>query len=361
MALISCSMASPWRLGASLVLAATAFPPAVEPELELLFAPRVGAHVAKRAELAVELVELDILVDGRDFKAGSDEVVRFVTSLAFVDTYARVTDGVPRDMQRRFEEVVGFWEHNGDRHEIEDFSALAGCTVQFVWSPEREAHVRSLTVDGSDVPQLDERLDGLVEDLDLRAFLPCAPIRPGSRWTAAGVPVMHALFGPIEVGLVGIQSGASVEALIRDVLLRPFRTLGNDQLDVQCALARDVRCAAGPEVEIELRLTDRFELDITSEVTECLREWGGAGSSIIVARAAIAWRFDGEGQLVSHTAERRFASFELKVRVDVDCRIDFPGPRNDHGTGGHVLQVRSKGDATWSMVGETLPETDEPE
>jgi hypothetical protein len=353
--------ASPRRRVTLLVLAAGTLPGAAPPDLELTFAPRAGARVAKRTELAVELLDTTITFGGIERRFGEDAVIRLVASLAFVDTYTRVTDGVPRDLQRRFDQVDGSWELNGKRNEIEDFSALAGCTVRFEWSPEREDHVRSLTVDGADVPRLGERIDRLVEDLDLRAFLPGASVRPGSRWTATGEPVMHALFGPLEAGLVGIPAGISDEALIRDVLLRPFRTLGNDELDVQCVLARDERDDGDPEVEIDLGLTDRFELDITSEVTECLRAWGRAGSAIVVAGAAIAWRCDGKGQLVWDRVEQRCASFELKVRVDVDCRIDLENSTNAVGKRDHSLQLRSKCDATWSMVAEALPEADEDE
>lgn len=354
-----CWSASAGRRGALLALVAAALPGTASPDLELVFAPRAGACVAKRSELIVELIDTTIRLNDRDQRLWEDAVVRFVTSLAFVDTYARVSDGVPRDLRRRFDEVAGWWEFNGDRHEIEDFPALRGCTVRFEWSPEREAHMRTLEVDESSVPRLGERLEGLVEDLDLRAFLTEGPVGPGDRWRASGEPLMNALFGALESGLVGIPAGVSQEALIRDVLLRPFRTLGTEQLELECRLIGANRRADDPGARIDLRLADRFELDVTGEVSECLREWGGAASSIVVAGAAVAWRCDGKGELVWDTAEQRFLSFDLKVRVDVDCRIDFPRESGVVAGGPYALQIRSAFDATWSMVAEASPEPDE--
>jgi len=349
------------RRGALLALVAVALPSTASPDLELVFAPRAGTTVAKRAELAVELLDTTVSVNGRDWTLGDDGVIRFVTSLAFVDTYARVTAGMPRELRRRFDEVAGWWEFNGERHEVEGCSALTGCTVRFAWSPERGAQVRTLEVDESSVPRLGERLEGLVEDLDLRAFLPAGPIEPGARWRATGEPVMHALFGPLESGLVGIPAGVTAEALIRDVLLRPFRALGNEVLEVECWLIDDACPADAREVRIELRLVDRFELDVTSEVTELLRAWGGAGPPLDVAGAAVAWRCDGRGELVWDTVEQRFATFDLEVRVDVDCRVDFPSAWASGAPHGHSIQIRSEFDATWSMDAEALPVADEHE
>jgi hypothetical protein len=349
------------RRRALLAFVAVALPSTASPDLELVFARRAGTSVAKRAELAVELLDTTVSFNGRDQRFGEDEVIRFVTSLACVDTYARVTDGVPRDLRRRFDEVAGWWEFNGKRQEIEDFSALTGCTVRFEWSPEREAHVRTLEVDESSVPRVAERIDGLVEDLDLRAFLTAGPIEPGARWRATGEPVMHALFGPLESGLVGIPAGVTAEALIRDVLLRPFRELGKERLQVECRLIGDTRQADDTEARIALRLVDRFELDVTNEVSECLRAWGGAASSIVVAGAAVAWRCDGKGELVWDTALQRFVSFDLKVRVDIDFRMDFPSASDSAVPRVHALQIRSECEATWSMVAEALPVADEHE
>jgi hypothetical protein len=354
-----CSNVPVARRGALLAFVVVALPSTASPDLELVFAPRAGTTVAKRAELAVELLDTTVSFNGRDQKFGEDEVIRFVTSLAFVDTYTRVTDGVPRDLRRRFDEVAGWWEYNGKRQEIEDFSALTGCTVRFEWSPEREAHVRTLEVDESSVPRLAERLDGLVEDLDLRAFLIAGPIEPDARWRATGEPVLHALFGPLESGLVGISAGVTAEALIRDVLLRPFRALGNERLEVECRLSGGARQPDDSEARVDLRLADRFELDVTSEVSECFRAWGGVASSIFVAGAAVAWRCDGKGELVWDTALQRFLSFDLKVRVDIDFRLDFPSPPGTPSAGDHALQIRASCDMTWSMVAENLPEPDE--
>lgn len=347
-----------WR-GALFAIVAVALPTTAASDLELVFAPRAGTSVAKRAEFAVELLDTTVSFNGRDQKFGEAEVIRFVTSLACVDTYGRVTDGVPRDLRRRFDEVAGWWEFNGKRHEIPDVSALAGCTVHFEWSPERAAHVRTLEVDESSMPRLVERLDGLVEDLDLRGLLTAGSIAPGARWRATGEPVMHALFGPLESSLVGIAAGVTAEALIRDVFLRPFRALGNERLEVECRLIGDTRQANDTEARIALRLADRFELDVTGEVSECLRAWGGAASSIVVAGAAVAWRCDGKGELVWDKVEQRFLSFDLKVRVDLDCRIDFPSAWAGGAPHAHSVQICSEFEATWSMVAEALSAVEE--
>jgi hypothetical protein len=145
--------------------------------------------------------------------------------------------------------------------------------------------------------------------------------------------------------------------LIYDILSRPFRELGIEELEVDCALLGEPQ-PGDVEATIALRIDDRYELDVTSPVQDCLDAWTGAGSSIVVAGAAVGWRCDGKGRLVWDLAARRLSACEFGARIELDCRIDFPTSSDVGKASRNTLRIQSKCDVEWSMVAAERAEPD---
>jgi hypothetical protein len=107
----------------------------------------------------------------RAFESSSSQVDSYVV----VDEYLDVADGRPRELVRRFE---GLQRHRkahratpksppSDEDETQE-SKLVGHSLRYAWNEKSGSYDMTWIGDAGD----DELLDGLEEDMDLRAFLP---------------------------------------------------------------------------------------------------------------------------------------------------------------------------------------------
>ncbi len=309
------------------------------------FAPRPGARVAKQFDLEVELRDAAIEIDGQAFWSLGPKTIRLLTSSKFTDTYVKTEAGRPLDLLRSFGEISGKWEADGVRTDIVGFYALSGCAVRFVWDPKRGDYSRTLEV--GKVRDLHE--EQLVEDLDLRGFLPEEPAQPGEKWIAHGRPVVDALFGSTEMGLLGMPKEQELEVLIRDVLLRPFRELGDRRLEIACVLAGSDDTLEPDEMEIKLQLFDRFDVNATEAVNDFFLAMARSSPPMLkVDFAGTEWNVDGRGKLVWNVAENRLVAFDLDARVHLECVLEIPWGRGGERSARHV-RLRSEGDIKWTV------------
>ncbi len=315
-------------------------------EVELSFAPRPGTTLAKQFDLEVELGYVAIEIDGQEFLALGHSPIRLLTSSKFTDTYVKTEAGRPLELLRSFGEISGKWEAEGLRTDIVGFYSLSGCAVRFVWDPKLCDYSRTLEV--GKVRDLHE--EQLVEDLDLRGFLPEEPVVPGAKWTAHGRRIVDALFGSTEMGLLGMPKEQELEVLIRDVLLRPFRKLGDKRLEIACVLAGPDDTLEPDETRIDLQLFDRYELDATEAVNEFLRGMAGPSPSMWrVDSVRTEWKVDGRGKLVWNVAEKRFSAMDLEAKIRLECICEMPGLFGRENTTPTRIRLVSDGTIRWTL------------
>jgi hypothetical protein len=194
-------------------------------------------------------------------------------------------------------------------------------------------------------------LDGLVEDLDLRGFLPAEPVLRGERWNPRGKPVMDALFGLTELGLLGIPTEVTEEALLRDVFLQPFRECGDKQLEIACEYLGEELSMNPPGAKIRLRLGDKYEIDATSDVNRYLESAFPSNTHWQVRDFFVVWELDGRGDLIWNVAEHRAESLALEADLKLECSFEFLG----FGNGPMHIRLSFSGKLQWTMRAERAP------
>ncbi len=169
---------------ASLVL--TGGSPSAPDNLELTWAPEEGLVLVRTFEASHDfaLVEASLSVD--DEVHASDEVpdweVAYSERIVVTDTLVSVGNGRPLELRRTFDELESEVAYSGDDLE-EDFaytsmSDLQGRTVRFVRAEDED----DFEVEGYEEEIDEDLLDGLIEDMDLRAFLPDHEVEEGDTW-----------------------------------------------------------------------------------------------------------------------------------------------------------------------------------
>ncbi len=175
---------------------------------------------------------------------------------------------------------------------------------------------------------------------------------PGAKWTAHGRPVVDALFGSTEMGLLGMPKEKEIEVLIRDVLLRPFRELGDKRVEIACVLARPDDTLKPDETRIDLQLFDRYELDATDAVNDFFRAMAGSSPAMLkVDSARTEWKVDGRGKLVWNVAENRFVALDLEAKIRLECIFicDMPWRYGGKTTPGNLVRLVSEGTIRWNL------------
>jgi hypothetical protein len=172
-----------------------------------------GARVTKTYEevVEVELQSLRVWSDGEEVPA--EDVGELQLSIeshdkyVFSDHYVAVGDGRPAVLERTFDELGtqsverAKFDEESDESTKERESALEGKTVVFTWSDESDAFATAFKGEDGDR----ELLDGLVEDTDLRVFLPAKSVAEGDTWEVEAKAFNALSFPGGELSLVATE------------------------------------------------------------------------------------------------------------------------------------------------------------
>jgi len=162
------------------------------------FQPKAGTVLTKEFNNVseLELEDMSLEVNGMDMSdaAGAFEMAMKVTmSLTLVDRYESVEDGRPAKLKRAFEEIASNTHISGtnpamgaEERDIPLTSELEGSTVLFTWNGSDYGVEFEDEGDGA-------LLENLVEDVDLRGFLPAGEVSEGDTWDVSADAVRAAL------------------------------------------------------------------------------------------------------------------------------------------------------------------------
>lgn len=257
--------------------------PAPKP-VALVYAPAAGTTLQRtwRVSYALELEEMSMSFDGEELPAeymedmdstNSREETRIVT-----DVLEAVADGRATRLVRRFDtlEARDVMTFSGeDDEESESSSPLEGKSVVFSWNDEDEAHEVAYS-EGEEGDE--EDLDGLEEDMDLRALLPSGEVEPKASWDLAPrvFDSLMALGGDLleEEEEEEIVGGDELEENLDGTFRATFLEL-REQDGVRVAVVRlevDVKtyadeeiAEAGDEEMGEMSGTERTEMAVEAE------------------------------------------------------------------------------------------------
>ena len=155
------------------------------------FAPEAGLSITKRIETKtdISLDDMTVSVNGQEMDASmmSMEMDTSMQQVVTVtDTYVSVSDGRPTKLERSFDELSSKTNVSmshammGDQDsDMDGSSELEGETVLFSWDDDEGEYSVAFAGDSDGD---DELLEGLAEDLDMRALLPDGDVSEDDSW-----------------------------------------------------------------------------------------------------------------------------------------------------------------------------------
>jgi len=312
---------------------------------KLAFAPEAGATLTKTFELESELAleSMNLEVDGQQIDPsmmGGDITgsVKITRSLTLLDEYVAIADGRPTKLRRNYEALEGLVSMEGSAggesgsEQTEMESDLVGATVMWTWNPATSAYDRSF--EGSAKPDA-ERLENLREDTDLRALLPAGEVEVGASWEVDAKVLGDLLWagGSVESPSkeAASEEGPDLEELFGDV--SPEELLAK-------IFAGKVKATYAGSSEVEGRKLGRVTLEAKVEsdtdfaeligrAIEAMAAESGEDIQVDMNTAAVAVRYDGEGELLWDLAGGHLHSCDLAgdfvVELTLSVGVDAMG------------------------------------
>jgi len=157
------------------------------PDDSIAFRPRAGSDLSKLFEVELDL-EVVLSIQQAVFLRGR---LHAEAELAVTDEYTRMGDGKPLELTRSFDRLHAGWVLEDDRSGVGRYGidvsqgslrllpALLYTEVEFTWNPADERY----DARWHRARHGDRSIEGLFEDLDLRALLPAGPAETdGDGW-----------------------------------------------------------------------------------------------------------------------------------------------------------------------------------
>lgn len=329
----------------SLALVTVALPLAVAfraPADTLEFAPAKGLTLTKTFTAGGDfgLDSMSMLMNGQESPMMPDMEMSFSTaqSIVVVDEYGKTEDGRLLKLKRTFDElgnnaevsssVEMGGESQGDDQSIESSSELEGLTVEFTWDAEEEVYTRGFT-DGDGDENL---LEGLFEDMDLRALLPDDKVNKGDEWEIVPSDLKSILapggdlsLEPQDMEGGGMGMGPSPGGM-------DFSEMLGDLLEGEVtATFEGTREVDGIEVGV---ITIVVEIDSAHDMSDMMEGLGAAeelpeGMEMSFDRMDVEIELEAEGSLLWDISGGHVHSFDLSgevaLLIDMAMTMDIPG------------------------------------
>jgi hypothetical protein len=288
-----------------LALAPLAFAPLAD---EVSYHPKEGTALARevRRSYELKLEEISVEINGQPMEVEGEMEIRDSLHIVVNDEIVKVGDGRPAKLVRDYETLSGETTESSDGEDTtrERSSALEGKKVAFTWGSDEERYEVAFAGGEGD----GSLLEGLQEDMDLRAFLP--------------------------TGEVGADDSWDVDAAALAVVLRPGG-------DVKLKVAE----GADPANEMGAEFSKNLSGDVTATYRGT-REVDGVELAVIAIEAKVethgggdesqeaAFTFELEGELLWHQGEGHPRSVELRGPM----RVTVTQSRSQR-QGEHELQI----------------------
>lgn len=299
------------------------------------FAPTPGTSVTRTFATTayLELDDLSIQFGGMevtDMIGDVEAAFELELGLEATDVFERLGDGRPQRLTRSFDEISGEFtmEYSADIESGEQSSSmeseLEGATVIFDWDEDLEAHLISFEDDEGD----EELLEGLQEDLDLRAFLPPGSVDVGDAWEVepaalGSLLMLGGVLGTLEdPEAAGSEDGISLDSMDPVELLESLL-----DGDVTCTW-KGVRDEEGVQVGV---IEVSMEVDSTTDLSEALMgvaeeaSGGDLPDDFTIDQASLGLEVEGEGLLLWNMEAGHFHYFEAQTELELSFEAKLSG------------------------------------
>ena len=283
----------------------------------------------------MELDDLSLVVMGQEMDAmiGNLELaMNYDQTVAVSDEYVSTSDGRPTKLRRTFDRIAADQtidvasDFESEVVDIPSESELEGRAVVFTW--DEEAGEFAAAWDGDEEGDT-ALLEGLSEDMDLRALLPDGEVDEGDEWEIDGAALAGIAYPGGNLAL--LPEGADIDADM-DEVMELFEELDIDFNEIYADLltgdvkgtfkgTREVDGARVGVIEITADIESSNDFSqLILDVIEYIAEMEGASDvNIDVDLAELSLDYEGEGTLLWDLGEGRVHSFEM----DGDVMLGF--------------------------------------
>lgn len=316
-------------------------PPAGE---KIAFHPELGSSVQKIFTIKgdFELDQLSLVADGQDMAdmLGLELNMKTEAKYTVTDVIEALDPGRPKKLTRTFDDLeqlmqftVSMQMGGGEPQDEEVVlsSELEGQTVVFAWNAEKE---------GFDVTFQDSEgdpsvLEGLIEDMDLRVFLPDHDVAEKETWKVelANLESIATPGGDLRLTPEDAELDESDFDFLEEIG-KDFQDKLEDLFEGECTCTfTGIREEDGQRLgEIGIKMEVASTLDLTQILTETitkLAEHEGEMPEFSIDTADLNLDFDGEGILLWDMEGGRAHSFTLsgdaQIAFDISASVEAEG------------------------------------
>jgi len=288
------------------------------PAGEISFHPEAGTTLTKSFDTTVELSldEMRMVMNGEEQDAsmfGMEMSMTNSSELEFTDTYVAVDSGRPATLHRTFESLGNTTSTSTSNQitgsmdlDVPSASELEGLTVVFAWEEDEGDFVASYPEDAEGDETL---LEDLVEDTDLRGFLPRGAVEEGDTWTVEAAYLINLMAPggdlkliPEEMEEMPGMGDPTSELGIQDML-------GEIEGEVTCEYAGMREGLAAIKVTLEVSSANDLSELIAEKMADA--EMPQEGMEVSFDSMDVEVEIEGEGTLLWNVEAGHFASFEF--------------------------------------------------
>lgn len=319
---------------ASLAVVLVAFAPPLD---QPAFSPAEGARLTKTFVVGGDfsLDEFSAIVDGQDIGAmlGSMEMsLEVQNTVTVTDTYVSSDGGRPEKLERTFDSLEGLTtvalttDFGGEDQDMSSESELEGITVVFTWNDEEGEY--EVEIEGEDDDE--ELLDGLVEDMDLRVFLPPGEVSVDDTWDVDLELLGDVAFpgGNLKILPEDLDEGGEDMDVFDEIFGEDFGEYLSELLEGTCVCTyKGVSEEEGlAEINVAIEIGSAADLtDMLTQILESVADEVGEEIPFSIELADLNLDFEGEGVLMWDLENGRISSFELNADMIVAADLGVSG------------------------------------
>lgn len=309
------------------------------------FSPETGLSVTRTIEnvVTMDLEDFVMDVDGQDMTAmmgGIPEMsMTNTTSVTVTDEFLEMAEGRPAKLKRTFDSIANesivdvSMMGEGETQETPMNSELEGAEVVFTWDTEAGEFVATWADEDDDRDT--DMLEGLEEDMDLRALLPGRDVEVGESWD---IPLDALLSLVMPGGNLGFEP-EGMDEFDADMDLGEIEELMNSMMDDYAdameslfdgerkATYQGMREDEGTKYAvISLTMDTDGVLDFSDIIMDMMDRMGDVMDmpmevDMSIAAADLMMTIEGEGELLWDARRGIFRSMELEVDMSMGIEV----------------------------------------
>lgn len=309
----------------TLVLAALAAPllcSTIAPGDSLAFRPAAGTKLTRAWVIKQDMTldEMNMTMNGQPLPMDlqMDMDMTSETTIEVTDTLVALADGKATELRRAFDKLgssssfaveMPQMPEGGMEQSAKGSSKLEGKTVKFKWDADKGDFEKTFHESEGE----SDLLEGLEEDMDLRALLPGKELAAGDTWEIEVKELRGLLMPGGDVGIRPEDAGAEGGMMPGMDSMGDLKDLVGDLLEgtatAEYAGIQDID--GGKFGVIKLKLDLESSNDLSAKIEEMAKEIPGGMGEMKIEHMDIEFAFEGEGTILWDVASGHIHKIDL--------------------------------------------------